>query len=248
VPGKKEAKMRRRKNFGFQLSAFRFSGGFTLIELVTVIAIIAVLAGLLMPALHRARVKALDAKAKSMIASLQLALSMYETDYGVYPQSANINGQVNGNSKSPNISGYYNLVKALSVTTGGGPYMQFKNSDLDGSLSASMPVLLDPWRRAYVYVSQKYWNGTKWADVNNGNLTQGPFWPNISDHSSNGYNIYSLGVDGKTYNGASVVSYPANTKWDVPDMYNSKYDGDTASGVAGNSNLKWLLDDINSWQ
>lgn len=219
-----------------------FHRGFTLMELVVVMAIIAILAGLSMAALRRARIKAHEAKAKSMIASLQIALSMYETDYGAYPQSAKGGAdQVNGNSRNTG-PGYYNLVKALSVTTGGGPYMEFKKDDLDES-DPDRPVLLDPWGRAYVYVSRKYWAApiSSWMDVI---YEQGPFHPDTANPENNTYNIYSLGVDGKTYKGQEQDA----SDWDHPELYNDVLDGDTASGVEGDANLKWLLDDINSWK
>lgn len=59
--------------------------GFTLIELLVVVAIIAVLAGMLLPALSRARDKGKSAKCQSNLRQLGLAATMYDEDFQVYP-------------------------------------------------------------------------------------------------------------------------------------------------------------------
>ena len=59
---------------------------FTLIELLIVIAVIAILAGLLLPALNSAREKALEIKCTGNMKQLGLAWEMYESAYGVTPQ------------------------------------------------------------------------------------------------------------------------------------------------------------------
>ena len=63
----------------------RLIRAFTLIEMLTVIAIIVVLAGILLPALKSAMERARFTEAKSDIANLQAALASYALDFGMYP-------------------------------------------------------------------------------------------------------------------------------------------------------------------
>jgi len=63
----------------------RTRAGFTLIELLTVIAIIAILMGLLLPALNAAKNAARKSQAKNDLTQLVTAVKAFYTDYGVYP-------------------------------------------------------------------------------------------------------------------------------------------------------------------
>lgn len=59
--------------------------GFTLIELLVVIAIISLLSSVVLSALNNARAKARDAKRLSDLRGIQIALEMYNSDFGKYP-------------------------------------------------------------------------------------------------------------------------------------------------------------------
>jgi len=63
--------------------------GFTLIELLVVIAIVGILASIVLVSVNDARIKARDARRKTDLHNIALALDMYYAQHGSYPLSPN---------------------------------------------------------------------------------------------------------------------------------------------------------------
>ena len=96
------------------------SGGFTLIEILLVVVIIGILAAVVMPRLSgRVRQSQVSA-AKSSIASIGLALDLYETDNGYYPASLQ---SLNSKGNEQNWRGPYLKKGETPVDPWGNPFV-----------------------------------------------------------------------------------------------------------------------------
>jgi general secretion pathway protein G len=115
----------------FQKTQKKKPGGFTLIELMVVIVILGILAGLVLPRFMGRTEEAKKTKARLQIENLEGALKLYKLDTGTYPTTE---------------QGLDALVQKPS--TGAIP----KNWREGGYLEkAKVPE--DPWGRPYVYIS-----------------------------------------------------------------------------------------------
>ena len=61
---------------------------FTIMELLTAIAIVAIMVGILMPAIGKVKQLAKDTKQKAQLQSIEIGIDMYKNDFGDYPPSS----------------------------------------------------------------------------------------------------------------------------------------------------------------
>jgi prepilin-type N-terminal cleavage/methylation domain-containing protein len=89
--------------------------GFTLIEMVVVLAIIAVLIGLLLPAVQRARATANAMHCSNNLRQIGLAMHQFHTTWRVFPS----NGGWDGSQKINDVNGNQFTPQTFDYTTGG---------------------------------------------------------------------------------------------------------------------------------
>ncbi len=110
--------------------------GFTMVELLVVITIIAILAGLLMPAVIGAMRRAHETKTLNLIHQCEIAALAYYNDHGDYPPStwAELLGDpalVPPAAYAPNEG--IEVLTACLASRNGGPYLDFSNDVLDST-------------------------------------------------------------------------------------------------------------------
>jgi len=107
------------------------SGGFTLIEIMVVIVILGILAGLVLPRFMGRTEEAKKVKAKLQIENLESALKLYKMDNGTYPTTEQ------------------GLEALVQKPTTGAVLANWR----EGGYLEKGKIPLDPWNRPYVYIS-----------------------------------------------------------------------------------------------
>jgi general secretion pathway protein G len=106
-------------------------GGFTLIELMVVIVILGILAGLIVPRLMGRPDEAKQLKAKMQIESLETALKLYKLDTGTYPDTEQ------------------GLQALVQMPESGNTVKKWR----EGGYLEKGKVPFDPWGNEFVYLS-----------------------------------------------------------------------------------------------
>ena len=129
----------------------RYRQAFTLLELLAVIALIAILAGIVIGVGRRASVAGKTARAKAELAALSAALEAYKLTYGDYPRTDD----------------KVQLHRALLGQRGPASDAAITGRALIGTARFTIvgDVLLDPWERPYVYAYKitSPWNNSSYV-------------------------------------------------------------------------------------
>ena len=112
-------------------SKYYISNGFTLIELMVVIVILGILAGLIVPRIMGRPEEARRMKARVQLESIETALKLYKLDNGSYPTTEQ-------------------GLQALVEAPGSG---RLAKAWREGGYLEKGKVPLDPWDNEYVYLS-----------------------------------------------------------------------------------------------
>jgi type II secretion system protein G len=114
--------------------------GFTLIEMMIVVSIIAVLVTILVPNFMRARAQAQTAACEGNLKEIATALELYETDHDSYPQSGNVD------SSNTDLQPYLQQVPVDPAAGPGKPYTFTVGNDASGApyYTITCPGLHDP--------------------------------------------------------------------------------------------------------
>jgi type II secretory pathway pseudopilin PulG len=153
-------------SFVIRISSFR-ECGFTIIELLVVISIIIILAGLILSTVGYVQKKGARSRAEAEIAAMSAALESYKADNGIYPRDATATDALDPaatiNSANYALASLY-LYKQLSGDTsanrqpaaGAKTYFAFKPNQLSPT-DQTQPVtaIRDPFGNSYGYSTAK---------------------------------------------------------------------------------------------
>ena len=122
-----------RRNFGGP-SAARARGGFTLVELLVVIIIIAILAAIAVPAVMRATATAQNARIKTEIDMLHMAIQQYKNEYGSFPPAVDVDTAGNGGRINKHIQRLFPRAPAAFLLNNASASLMKPNTALVGWL------------------------------------------------------------------------------------------------------------------
>jgi len=230
---------------------------FTLIEMLTVIAIIIILAGILLPAIARLSKIAKVNATTAMVKQIGMACKMYEQDFGFFPPESfsDVNGATTGetvkidkpsealwfflghkfeyrstetNFNEGHASTSYEFNDPIAFAVKtSGPYMEFQNKYLKDHDGDNVPEAVDAWQQPILYNAP---GGPRGDAANN----YDPF------HNPLSFDLFSIGPNGTTAQASDdckfqrVLDNPANYGDWLNDCLNTAEGGNDIPADTGN--------------
>ena len=158
----------RRAGSSFTIRHLSLRAAFTVIELLVVVAIIIVLAGLILATSGYVQKKGKRSRAEAEIAAMSAALENYKADNGVYPSDTKTNGLKPNSMGDPTAAAYQEaslaLYKFISGDANNDPgrvvesksYFPFKPNQLEpNNQTQAVTFIKDPFGFAYGYSTVK---------------------------------------------------------------------------------------------
>jgi prepilin-type N-terminal cleavage/methylation domain-containing protein len=171
---------------GYKMKTKRENKGFTLVELLTVMSVIAILIGLLVPALNLVRKMAKDTSQKAQLHSIGVSLDMFNGENDGYPDS----------ERKGTASGYTTGAQRLAEALVGRDMLGFDvKSTWDAYVDDTATVDI-PYASATLSASP--------AEVTNSlNRRKGPY---LNPEKVEAYNVGDTGGIGELYSGATGIT------------------------------------------
>ena len=142
-------------------------GSFTVVEILVVMTIILVLAGLVLATSSYVHNKGARSRAEAEIAAISAALENYKADNGVYPADTSVNARTMGDPNQYNTASQTLYVELTGDTdrnrqtdTGKTSYMAFKDNQLSPA-TGTVSFIKDPFGYSYGYSTVFQTDSTK---------------------------------------------------------------------------------------
>ena len=204
--------------------------GFTLVELLAVVVVILILAGLTIRVAGYAQTKMGISTTRAQISAIQAALEMYKADWGYYPPTTPARISANGVCESSNNAAMYYALSPMNSTAitnnagtnftylvvrqGRKTYLRFPDSQVRTNTWTQLANIYDAWGKPIVYYnSPKTAFGFGWSgSANTGYMLGGQANPTT-------YDLFSFGPDGYTSISSAwpaiggAAAWTSATKW-----------------------------------